>query len=285
MIAIPQIDGFDFEKYSTYEELETFFLTLSSEGVTVKNEGISSNEKNIYSFTVGDTSLPCVYHLFGIHGDHEWHGGHISAHYFKFLANPPQSHKTIVDWLKTKVHFYGIGFANTYGYEFSSYTNTNNVNLNRDFDYNHEGIPFTQPETKIVRDTFLERSPILFQDYHSRGGGITEGAYRYSNDGDRQDIEYWRDSVRSWTNATSIYRGTAGGESNAPTARAWAGAQKNHRSENTISILYEPPVESGPKEMSRRALTSFLVSAIYAANRVNYNVQSLYGHYDYSKNQ
>lgn len=167
--------------------------SLPSTGCEIEVLGKDSSGVNdIYGVWYGDiTSKPVYYIVACIHGS-EWRATHYALDFMTRIANPDETEEPYIAELRNTFAFYCIVCASPSGYINSTYTNANGVNLNRNYDNNWDSYPigegtvqykgaspFSEPETRIVRDKMLALKPFVAADLHTTGelGGMGNGAY------------------------------------------------------------------------------------------------------------
>lgn len=270
MISVKNLEGFDYTQFDTYAELENMFLSLPSK---IKKEVIGQDDsgRNVYGLEVGNPDKPCFFVVSGIHGDHEWRNAHIFSEFLKFLVNPPKSHAQLVQKILNKVHFYVIGYACPYGYENPSYYNGNGVNLNYNFDYmwstddeNSGDYPFSEKESQIVRDTFWRKRPFWCHDAHIRGFQDID-AFRYSNVDVSMHEGMYADMVTSFVSNTGSQIPINPYYADRGSVRGWAASQTAPDGMPVVSIIYEPGMYIGDREMAKRTLNHLLITSLYAS--------------------
>lgn len=187
--------GNDYTKHSTYQGLVDEFIQLDCE----KEElGVGSDgELHLYGLKYGDTeNKPVIFIDANCHGS-EWQASHFTLDFLNRIINRDYPNKPLVDAIADTFAFYIIPSTNPWGYENSKYTNFNGVNLNRNMDHrgkwesaptgeetvNYKGsAPFSEEESKIVRDKFNSLKPFVGINVHTTTGaksGIdTDRGYR-----------------------------------------------------------------------------------------------------------
>lgn len=183
MFKMPSFQGFYYEK-TPYEELKEEIKNI--EGYDIHPLKNSFDGREIYGFSLGDLAKPTIHIEGGIHGAHEWRTVHWVKRFMEILVNPrglPQSNS--INYLKAKYSFYFIPSVNPDGYEDYTYTNGNNVSIDRNFDYLWEETPeyqfpdreerwkgehpFSEPEAQNIRDVVEKIKPVSLIDCHTWG--------------------------------------------------------------------------------------------------------------------
>lgn len=235
----------------TYAELVD---SLADTGCTVEQLGISSDgTNNLYGIHYGDlVNKPTVLVVGAQHGS-EWVGAHYPIEFMRRIANADYYDEDVINSLRDTFGFYCIVAANPYGYENVSYTNANGVNLNRNYDNNWESYevthpsqekgtaPFSEPETQIIRDKFLELQPILAFDCHTTGetpGGIDIGGSTSPHrdlllEADKELRQIFDDASLS----TQQWNSTGG-----PTMSGWVRNQTSKEGITPVHGMVEQPV-------------------------------------------
>ena len=277
MIKIPQLNSEGFTKYSTYQE---FAKTFDIDGWTKFDLGVCSDGVNhVYGLMYGDTTKPTIFIEGSLHGGHEWRCGHWLLQFAKIISNPsglPQAE--LIYQMTSKLSFFIIPCANPFGYENNSYVNANGVNLNRNFDLywdefvGQEGTPqykgpapFSEPESRMVRDAVTELKPILFIAAHTWGG--YNGAMIEVDVPSRKyevHVSDVRDSIRLTIDRDDILHRAVGPR---PTSAAWAGNQLDRSGRSTMGIVLEPGSEEVEKEQARIGINGLMLFSLYALKR------------------
>lgn len=276
MINQYPLPEFEFNKASSYDE---YALAHSETGCIVTEIGRSSNDKPIFSLEVGDVRKPTIYFEGQIHGRHEWTTAHWTREFMKILANPPESHKPIINRLKGKFHFFCIPCVNPYGYEFETYGNANNINLNRNFDYRFEEFPddgsffgtskgpyaFSEPETQLIKEQVERLKPFMFVDTHTRGDQSIPSFIPGNVDNQRYTVLF-RDFVTSLRMSIDIHGTGFLNPVDTPQAGAWAATQISESGNETLAITVEPPELVGHIQQGYQGMNMFLLLSLYAEN-------------------
>lgn len=201
MKRIPPFPSFTFTKLPYSEFIQTF----EGNGYTKEDLGVCSDGVNhVYGLHYKNKNKPYIMIDGGIHGDHEWRTGYWVRNFFQEMMNPNSTnpHRKILADLKANFSFFVIPTVNPYGYNNVTRWNANlkeetfadgvtavrGVDLNRNFDYLWEGYisesagwgrkgdhPFSEPESRMIRDKVLELKPILYVNTHtwgSKAGGV-----------------------------------------------------------------------------------------------------------------
>lgn len=180
----------------SYEKLpyDDFISSLSNVGVEPVNEGLCSDgENSIYSLTIGDPSLPCIFVHGGIHGAHEWRCGYWLREFARQLVNPTDGDLIIRNQILSRYHFKIIPVLNPYGYINNVRQNANGVDLNRNFAMNwdewegtastYKGTsPFSEVETQLVKQIIDDNDIRLYFDWHTEGGSPSGISYSTGRD-------------------------------------------------------------------------------------------------------
>lgn len=271
MIKFPvELRGVEAQKYSDYSD---FVASLDIAGCQKNVIGVSSDDKDIYSLTIGDSNNPVIFIQGCIHGNHEWACAHWVRDFIKILASPPPELHRIVKLLLSKYSFYTIPMLNTYGYFNTTYTNANGVDLNRNFDAGWHDYPpddpahpkgpspFSEPESQIVRDEVLRLKPIMFIDCHTRGNsfiGITAGgAYPY--DYLIRDMTY---SAGALLNVNVALQPQS--PISVPRSSNWVSLQESKNGMSPISFYFETAYLVDDTEKVRQGINGLMVFSYYA---------------------
>lgn len=211
MKKYPFIPGFEFEKQSYNEYIQDTIDLVGLEGWELQDLGVCSDgENHIYGLSLGDPNKPTIF-LNQTHGLQEWRTFYWIRGFAKELINPTKKiHESMMAELRRKFHFFLIPGLNVYGYINNTRGNANGVDLNRNFDYMWDDFdiedpdnwgtkgeaPFSEIESRIVRDKVLQYKPVMFLDFHT--WGAFDGATNHITPPDEKHF-YWfgRDVVSS----------------------------------------------------------------------------------------
>lgn len=185
MRVIPyRYGGFDYMKLPYAD----FVDSLSSTGCIVSSIGTDSGGYPVYSLSIGSlTTKPVIMIVSGIHGQHEWRSPYWVREFMTIIATGPGEFYALASWLRAAFDFFAIPLVTPCAYEAGTYVNANGVNVNRNFDNEWDefivtspeqekgSAPFSEPESRIVRDAVLTYRPTLFVDCHT-WGAATPGA-------------------------------------------------------------------------------------------------------------
>lgn len=201
------LSGFTYTK----ETYANYIDDHAATGCTVDDLGLCSDGVNhIYGLSYGDVGKPVIMITGGIHGAHEWHNAYILRKFMEYLVTPPGGGASYFARILARFRVYCIPCVNPYGYINNVYTNANNVNLNRNFDfawsaYDDSGktwtkgdSAFSEIESQIVRDKVLELDPVSLVDCHIEGGA--EYKLHLMHRGS-DNASFWGTSVKNTVNA------------------------------------------------------------------------------------
>lgn len=252
--------------------------SLSSTGCDVEQLGFSFDGTNrLYGIKYGDvTTKPVIYIVAAQHGS-EWMAVNYTLDFMRRISGVSRFYDTeLMNKLRYTFAFYAIVCANPTGYINNTYNNANNVNLNRNWDQNWESFdgggvqtqnkgvsPFSEPETQIIRDKFLELQPYMCIDGHTSGsdipGGIDTGKFytEYNNllFGTYKELfNIFNDGmleVQEWNVGAS------------PTLNGWAGKQTSKEGTKTIATT----LEQNTSYTGNYALTALFALTMDAYNK------------------
>jgi hypothetical protein len=157
-----------------------------SEGPIVYGHSHDGNELLAYRLGTGPSARALIG---GIHGGYEWNTTELVSETLTHLQQNP-------DLIPSNVTLYVIPCANPDGAAAGTdaihgRVNGNNVDLNRNWDYQHQitathgtrpvyagDVPFSEPETRGLRDFIFDRNIELAIFYHSAMAKIFSGAER-----------------------------------------------------------------------------------------------------------
>lgn len=160
-----------------------------SEGPFVYGTSYNGNALLAYRLGTGPSARALIG---GIHGGYEWNTTSLVSETLTHLHQNPEL-------IPSDVTLYIIPCANPDGAAAGTdalhgRVNGNNVDLNRNWDYRHQvtathGIrpvfagerPFSEPETRALRDLLFERDVELVVFYHSAMGKIFSGVERHTS--------------------------------------------------------------------------------------------------------
>lgn len=253
MIKIPSFKGFDYEK-NPYEELKEEIKAI--DGYTLHPLQNSFGGREINGFSLGDLNKPTIHIEGNIHGAHEWRTVHWVKKFMEYLVTPPPEQREIIEYLKSKYSFFFIPSVNPDGYVNNTYTNDNNVSIDRNFDFLWEQTeeyqfpdtqerwkgshPFSETEAQNIRDAVLEFKPISLVDCHTWGQNQGFTIRRHYNNGTYTTL--FDDYYKSLT--VSCLPGDFPGSRfsqrlNFPSAYNWASEQLSSQNRNIIANVLE----------------------------------------------
>lgn len=171
------------EVYAAYDQLMNDYSGM----ITKTDLGVCSDgTQHLYSykFRHGNSSLqaPKIIITSGVHGYEKC--SVFGLYYFLRDMLSQRYDDLTLEYICKKVQLIVIPIVNPYGFDNSSAKNANGININRNYDYNFvvydstddyyaDTAPFTQPESKAVRDVVLDNLDALhFVDFHTAGGTI-----------------------------------------------------------------------------------------------------------------
>jgi len=251
MIRSPyKFEGFDFTKLA-YADWTT---TLAPSGWTKIDLGLCSDGVNhIYAITLGAlTSKPVIFIEGSIHGAHEWRCGYWIRKLAEMLTDQNSIIYPLAQELKSIFDFYFIPTLNPYGYINNTYTNANQVNLNRNFPRYWDSWPGgpiggdqykgpsagSEPETQIVMSVINQYKPFVFVDCHTWGGfnGMSmepaDNTFKTMFESEKQSFEM--DTVGNSINityTTTYYD---------PRSTLWATSIQSNQKTTPITLAIEP---------------------------------------------
>lgn len=258
------INGFDFTKAATYDDLVNDVLRDVPPGWTEHELGEASDGNVLYGYSFGSLSnQPTMFIQGTIHGGHEWRCAHWVARFRNVISESPYLHN-----IRNRFSFFILPCLNPFGYVNNSYNNANGVNLNRNWDYNFDvngdgPYPFSEPETAIVRDLVLEYRPILFIDAHTWGSRKLPEGYQHGW-GPRRTVtmQNLHNSLALTTGVPGEYTTTA----NDASANNWAaGVTAKDGVFMPLSAYFEPAGGESEEFQSRVGLNALLMYCLFAA--------------------
>lgn len=280
MIYKAKIEGFDYSKLPYSDFVDTLADYVPE--ATLHDLGLSSDGVNhIYAYSVGDLiNKPVIFTVGALHGAHEWRGAYIVREFFKKLTTPslnPYGYET--PNLTSKFSFFGIICLNPYGYENNVRGNANGVDINRNFDFkweefkNENGVeypfghvyykgtsPFSEVESRIVRDKVLELKPISYLDLHIFGSG---NFWQFACSDNTKQLEDLANSVSRSTNKSRIKNYSGGTLNNLPASSLWVETLSGSKGTNIMSLTFEPAGSDTEKEMAMVGLNGLFVYCYY----------------------
>lgn len=177
MINLKGFEGVDVTK-GTYAE---FISSMDTLGMQKHDLGLSSwEDKRVYGYSIGDPSKPTIF-IYTLHA--EWKDSYYVREFLREIVdNTNKLHYRLIKKIKERYHIFAIPAGNPYGLEYDKRRNFNYVDINRNFDWKWEefdenapGIyggpkgsaPFSEPETRILRDAILEHKPFVSIECHT----------------------------------------------------------------------------------------------------------------------
>lgn len=282
MIKLCRYEGKSVELIPYDDLIQSFH---EEEGWSIEDLGTASdNESSVYGMYYGDIDSKPVIFITTAHHGNEW-VPIFSSQEFRYIWHKPRLHPNyrVIEELKRHFSIYCFPLINPSGYKLRTESgdenkgreNYNGVDMNRDY------ITDTpQPETKIVKDKFLELQPITYFDNHSYI--ITEG-FGYGDPAEtfyRQLFYYTIDNL-SFTippyevnkkaeevNLTRPFRSHIpryrDQEYSLGQGKAWANHQISKEGKQPISFLFEEH-RRGPTERGMEFGVNSLIVSLYAA--------------------
>lgn len=274
MNRFQKFKGFDYEKLTDYESISEYLLDTDCD---VHELGASSNGDMVYGLSVGDLSKPMIFVDGTMHGGHEWRCMHWVKEFIERINKPVMdANKPIIDELKNEVCFMVIPCLNTYGYLYDSYTNANNVNLNRNFPEGWESYPdlpegsqwkgsapFSEPESQIIKYIYDTYRVIGHVNCHTWGGN--HGAIFETSATSRPVRMLLRemskvaqfvipecDLLFRTTNSTTI-----------PWVNEWGCTQDSKAGRNVVSTIFEVGSEETEYNQAEFGMTALFVFSCY----------------------
>lgn len=289
MKKIIQIAGESFSKLP-YDDLILSYGSLVSLGWNLVDCGLCSDEvHHIYALTLGDMSKPTIFIEGGIHGLDEWPNDYWVRDFAKEIVAPSSAAHTMgFSALLSRFSFVILPCLNPYGYINRTRWNANEVDINRNFDYNWAtftpepgwggkgAAPFDQPESQLVRSIFQTYHPIMFHDCHGWGAhsgiGISQlgspdnTTYDYMGADLQKTLNLSIDSVQSpvYPDIAPKYIFAMGADLEArPTAACWGSTQTTGNgipiisSTTEISVTYYPDMYEYQDRYGKSILFAF----------------------------
>lgn len=279
-IAPVEVPGFDFVKQD-YQDLLTRFRSIP--GYTEESLGTSYLGIPIYGYRLtANTGKPMILVDAEVHGSHEWRTCYWVSEFMKLINDPNLSpDPAMFARLKSKFDFYFLPASNPDGYgtaaTFGPYQNGNGVNLNRNFGYLWENgnsspastqyrgpAPFSEPETQIIRDKFLQITPYAAVSCHSWGGNqgftvLVPNGVAYGQQA--RDVHQATKEVLNLDSNSYVTTSIPEGHSS-----NWYGQQLNEDGLPVFAFTIESGDQPTPTEQARMGMTgllSFLLMAEY----------------------
>ena len=173
--------GSDLSEYhdyeATYQELTRISQTysqitkLDTIGRSVENRviGVLKVSNNP---TIDEDEPPIL--IVGVHHGDEILNIEVVLHFINFLIDNYGSDPEVTDWVNN-FELWFIPLMNPDGREHLTRYNSHGIDLNRNYSFQftpggtHGAAPFTEPETRTIRDFAASHPPILSLTYHSAG--------------------------------------------------------------------------------------------------------------------
>lgn len=273
MFAYKTLGGEDIKSKLPYEELLNLY---NIKGTTLHELGCSFGGRPIKGISTGDLSKP-MFLIFNLHGKHEWRTPYWIIRFMRLVAeNNNPYYRDVFTKLQSKFCLFVIPTINPDGYINNTRENDNGVDLNRNFDLDWEtypgdqyggtkgSAPFSEPETKIIRDIVHEYKPILLVDCHTWGGGAEPtfelGSYL-------QHEVLFDDIVKSFNFAgmeNPPFRVTK--DNWRPKAGAWGAWQLNKVGQPIISLAIESAEKTTHYNQVKEGSDMLNLLCMYAVN-------------------
>ncbi len=251
MIKFKPLEGFDFQRFDTYEQITDYLLDTNCD---THELGLSSGGDMIYGLSIGDLSKPMIPIDGVMHGAHEWRCMHWVKEFMEIIADPPDDeNKPIIEKMKSRFCFFAVPCLNTYGYLNNSYVNANGVNLNRNWAHGWDNYPMyepfhdqykgespmSEPESQIIKKLIDDYKVIAYINTHTWGNNL--GAILETSSSVK---EYWtmhediRDSLAFTLNNNEITFRTKSSPT-VPWVNEWVGTQTSKMGKRVNAFLYE----------------------------------------------
>lgn len=228
--------------------------------------GNDTSGRAVYLMTHGARSLPTFFLSCCLHGS-EKNAAELGLEFARRWA---QDAGPEFAWLRANFRCAIIPCASPYGFDTPAYGNPNGINLNRNFDNNWEAYvegpsnmkgsaPFSEVETQMVRDIFLDEKPLLAVDVHTNSGvmGMDVGkVYRRY----RRVLQPVYDTLQAMMPTETFLEYSVG---TSPSATGWYGKQMARQGLPTIPSILEP--DERPANI--RNGMSFGLTALYLMGR------------------
>ena len=184
------IDAYDSIMASNQSYMSKTDLGISSDGTShlYKYKLLPATDSLLLN-SRREKTLP---HILIISGQHGFEKASVYGLYY-FIKDLTEKwiNDDFLFWLRSNCVISFIPCVNPYGFNNNTYTNANQVNLNRNWnrpgfiwngsigDVSYGGTePFSEPETRMVRDFILnETNPIILIDFHTQGGSAKASAW------------------------------------------------------------------------------------------------------------
>ena len=224
--------------------------------------GNDASGRPVYLLTYGARHLPTFFLSCCLHGS-EKNAAELGVEFARHWAEDPAPEFA---WLRANLRCAIIPCASPYGFDTPSYANPNGINLNRNFDNNWDtyvegpsnmkgSAPFSEIETRFVRDVVLDEKPLLAVDVHTNVGvmGMDVGkVYRRY----RRVLQPIYDTLRARMPSEEFLEYSVG---TSPSATGWFGRQTSRHGIPTIPSILEPD----ERATNVRNGMSFAMSALY----------------------
>lgn len=228
-------------------------------GLILEPIGTSQDgDYTLYGTGVGSVTNPTIVIIANQHG-WERGGSHYGAEFMRRMKNQLFLH-TENNILLSKFHYYFVLSANPYGYQYGHNNNARDININRNYDYNFanggQGVePFSESETKALRDLILDKKPIAVIDIHQRGGGVKTG---YGIGVDTSAHRVWlHDMINSIRISDLNFGVEEFGINTNQTLRNWASTISSPDGTGVLSLILETKNASWEEGVDRQKLKTY----------------------------
>jgi len=252
MIRFNRLKGFDYTKYTTYADIETFILNTNCQ---THELGLSGGGNMIYGLSVGDLSKPMILIDGGMHGAHEWRCTHWVKEFIERINNPVDDvNKPLIKKIKSKFCFFVVPCLNSYGYLGNHYVNENGVNLNRNFpigwdtypttvpfDEQYKGAaPFSEPQSQILQNLMNTYKVIGYVNCHTWGAENLGGIFETSSTSIelRTILTDIKDSLQLSIPECALSI-TTKSTPTVPWVTEWTGSTNSKCGKNVFSLIFE----------------------------------------------
>lgn len=168
----PEPDDVVYHSYAQACSILTALATHFPGIARLDTLGLASDNRPIPALLVTrDPNVPAprpVIRLVGAHHGNEKASTEIVLHIAGFLCAEYGSNPLVTRLVDTR-EFWLVPVLNPYGHVNNRRTNANGVDLNRDYGYEWEvyAAPFTQPESRVLRELSERRVPTVEYEYHT----------------------------------------------------------------------------------------------------------------------
>lgn len=259
---------------------DRFVDSLDGLGFNLEELGDDGNGNTIWGMKLGkfDGSKPVIMLTACIHG--ERFASFYLIDFLRRLTDNSPKWRSELDALKDAYDFYAVPVVTPSTFISGQRPNWNGVDINRNFDYKWEeydpgsdpnrqkgDAPFSEAESRAIRDLVLAHKPFVVIDIHD-WGGLRNHTFYHVEGTDSRQLAYADSLYENLRRSLPMYTFEGPSGSEGPTLTNWSGAQQSAQGNNILSVTTETGTLAPTDERSAVALT-MIMFAIQDAIKVS----------------